>query len=273
VFVLRIVDVFLLRSDEVFRVQVLTKVLGLILIVVYVWKVKGSLRSIGLHPSHWKFNVVLGLLTMTVGLLVGYGAEWLYLTASGAGPELYVAAEGHTLIPEDAATGGVFFALTLLMGNVINSFMEEGLFRGILLTHLGSRMSVWKANFVQAVIFGVWHIVWPLRDYLDGKTSLNAAVGISAGYVLLAGMIGFSWGYFYQKTNSLWGSWTAHTLNNSVINFIHVTTLAGAPSTLGFRVAIATLLVVFLLPVVKNVTEKRGMSGLDTWANVARLGS
>jgi len=265
IFSLRILDVFVIRSDELFGEQVLTKIVGLVLILVYVWSVKGSFGSIGLYSRYWKFSVMLGLLVMAMGLFTGYGAEWLYLYVTGAYPKLFVAAQGHALIPENAVTGGLLFGITLFAGNVINSFMEEGLFRGMLITHLGSRISLRKTNLVQAFLFGIWHIVWPIRDYLDGQTDLSMALGTSAGYIVLSGLIGFAWGYFYQKTNSLWTSWSAHTLNNTVMNFFHITTTSGAPLTLGLRAGVATLVVVALLPFVRKVAETRTMPEIKTW--------
>ena len=66
--VLRILDVFVVRSDELIGEQVLAKVGGLILIVAYVWSVKGTLQGIGFHARHWKTSVALGLLVMAIGL-------------------------------------------------------------------------------------------------------------------------------------------------------------------------------------------------------------
>lgn len=265
IFLLRIIDVFIIRSDELYGEQILTKVVGLILVFAYVWSVKGTLAGIGLHAKKWKVSVLIGLSIMAAGLVAGYGVEWLYLYRRGLNPEILIEAQGNTLIPEYVAKGGLFFAITLLVGNIINSFMEEGLFRGILMTHLGSRMSHAKANIIQASLFGVWHIVWSLRDYLDGRITLMVAVGISAGYILLSGLIGFVWGYFYQKTNSLWASWSAHTLNNTVFNLVHITTSAGIPETLGLRVAVSVSVVVALLPLVRQIAKKWQLEGIISW--------
>ena len=265
IFLFKILDVFLFRSDELLGEQFLTKGVGIGVIFAYVWHVKGSLRSIGLHAKDWKVSVILGLLIMTAGLIMGYGTEWLYLYWSKTEPRILFAAQGNTLIPEDFATGGLGFALVLLTGNIINSFMEEGLFRGLLITHLGSRMSLIKANLAQAALFGLWHIVWPIRDYLDGKTDLVEALVISVGFTIVSGLIGFAWGYFYQKTNSLWASWSAHTLNNTVMNFVHVTTAAGIPPTLGLRASIVALTVIALLSTVRRVTNARAMTEVNVW--------
>jgi membrane protease YdiL (CAAX protease family) len=263
---IRILDVFIIRSDEMFGEQVLTKCVGLFLIIIYVWSVKGNLIGIGLHTSRWIESIILGLFVMSIGLVIGYAGEWLYLFSKAQDPKIYFQPEGMSLIPGNAATGGVILGLTLFSGNIINSLMEEGFFRGLVITHFGTKMSTQKANWAQAIIFGIWHIVWPLRDYLDGKTNLGSMVGISAGYILLSGMIGFAWGYFFLKTNSLWTSISAHTLNNTMINFIHISVSTGIASTLGLRVSISTLTVIILLPFVKKIASEWKMPSFMVWS-------
>lgn len=253
---LRLLDVFLLRLDERFGEQFLTKAVGLLLVLLYLWSAGHRVASIGLHAARWQFSIALGLAVMTAGLTAGYGVEWLLLHAQGAQPGWLLAPQPHVLVP-GAIVGGVVLGLTLVGGNVVNAFMEEALFRGVLLTHLATRMRFAKANVLQAVLFGLWHLVWPARDYLDGKTGLQTALGTALGYVLLSALIGYAWGYLVQKTNSLWTAWAAHMLNNTVINFIHISTAAGLASTLGVRVGVATLVVLLLLPLAGNAVQSR----------------
>ncbi len=266
VVLIRVLDVFIIRSDELFGEQVLTKIAGLILIVAYVMNVKGSLGGLGLHAQGWKQAVLLGLAMMSLALMVGYGAEWLFLFFTKQSPVFYFIPEGNTLLPNDVATGGLLFAFTLVTGNVINSLMEEGFFRGVLISHFGSRMNLTKANFIQSAVFGVWHIVWPLRNYLDGKTDFATMLGISIGYILLSGLIGFAWGMYYIRTNSLWTSFAAHTLNNTAMNFLHITTSAGIPSTMGMRVAASTLTVLALLPTFRKRAAALSFPALEVWS-------
>jgi membrane protease YdiL (CAAX protease family) len=263
--IIRVMDVFIIRSDELFGEQVLTKIVGFILILAYALTVKGSLQGLGLHAQDWKQAVLLGLTMMSLALMFGYGAEWLFLFASKQSPVFYFAPEGNTLLPNDAATGGLLFAFTLATGNVINSLMEEGFFRGVLISHFGSRMNLTKANLFQPAVFGVWHIVWPLRDYLDGKTDLATMIGISIGYILLSGGIGFAWGAYYIRTNSLWTSFAAHTLNNTTMNLLHITTAAGVPSMLGLCVVASTLTVLALLPAFRKRANDLKFPAFETW--------
>jgi len=261
---LRLMDVFVIRSDEIFGEQYLTKAAGMILVFGYVWQVKGNWGGIGFHKRGWVRAVFLGAIIMGAALLVGYGVEWLLLTAQDAAPRLFVSPQGLSLTG-DAVGGGVMLTISLLLGNVVNSFMEEGLFRGLLITHFGSRIALWKANLIQAGLFGLWHVVWPLRDYLDGKMEAAEAIGIAIGYVIISGLIGFAWGYFYQKTNTPWLAWTAHTVNNSTLNLLHITTATGNPGTLGVRVAAATLVVAAAMPLVKRLAAAWGWPKAERW--------
>ncbi|MDI3299697.1 MAG: CPBP family intramembrane metalloprotease [Bacillota bacterium] len=134
----------------------------------------------------------------------------------------------------------------LLLGNVVNSFLEEGLFRGVLMTQLGRVVGPVGANLLQAGLFGVWHVVWPLREFLDGAMDASTALGVGAGYTLLSFLIGLAFGGLFQATGSLWAPWVAHTLSNSALNVLQIAVAAGPSGTLGLRVAVETLVVAAL---------------------------
>jgi membrane protease YdiL (CAAX protease family) len=60
--------------------------------------------------------------------IIAYTVEWILLQQLGQEPKLLFSA----IDPKAGVTGGLF-ALWLVIGNFINSFMEEGLFRGVML--------------------------------------------------------------------------------------------------------------------------------------------
>jgi len=264
-FLVRFLDIFVIRSHEWFGEQVVNKVFGLLLVFGYVWIVKGNLGAIGLHSRRWLTGFGLGLGFMAVGLFFGYLAEWLFLRFSGTSPEIVFGLMSHPLFPEESATSGLYLVLILIVGNVVNSFMEEGLFRGIVITHLGSRMSLLKANLIQATFFGLWHFVLPLLDYLDGNTSFGMMLITALGYVLLSGMIGFVWGTFYQLTNSLWTSWSAHTLNNTTQNVLQVASTDGGGMSVAFRNLVIAFIMLVLLPLYKRVCSRLRFQEVETW--------
>ena len=237
----RLLDVFTLRSDEIFGELIFTKLAGLLIVALYLWRSGRSLRGMGLHATRGPALALLGVLCMAIALAVGYAAELGFLLLQGESPSLYWAAEGFSLLAVPGMSGGWGLALGLLLGNAVNSTMEEAFFRGVLLTHFVPRYRPSTANLMQAGIFGLWHVVWPLREYLDGRMSGAAALGMGVGYVLISGLVGWVFGAVFLRTGSLWWPWAAHTLNNSAHNFLHVAVAAGVAPTLGLRVAVATV--------------------------------
>lgn len=238
---LRILDTFGLRSDERFGEQVVAKVAGSLLVLAYLGWAGVGLAGIGLHGRRWPQAVLGGAGAMLVGLAAGYVVEWLYLTASGARPSLVLSVRGFALAPAEPAGASAGLAPVVLLGNAVNAFLEEGLFRGIVLTHLGPIMGPPQANLLQAGLFGIWHWVWPVREVWDGSMSLAAGLAVGFGYTLLSFLMGLAFGWLYQGTDSLWAPWVAHTVNNSVYNVLHVVTAAGVPRTLGLRATVSAL--------------------------------
>jgi hypothetical protein len=91
------------------------------------------------------------------------------------------------------------------------TFLEELLFRGILLRKLLYKYNFWIANVIQSVVFGLIH----LPIVLSGSVSPNdRPFNLSVKIV-----VGFLFGYAYAKTdNNLFPSWVSHFL----VNFSHI---------------------------------------------------
>jgi len=72
----------------------------------------------------------------------------------------------------------------------------------------------------------------------------------SAVYCVAATIIGLAWGVLFTLTDNLWIAVVAHTINNTVMNFVHIGTEAGDAYSLGIRTALLTisflLIVLFL---------------------------
>jgi membrane protease YdiL (CAAX protease family) len=85
---------------------------------------------------------------------------------------------------------------------------EESLFRGYMQTHLERFYSKRRANLLQALLFGVWHVVWyvstPRLYYIFG-------------YVTVTFIVGLFYGYFYSKARNILPLIIAHGLHNSFL--------------------------------------------------------
>ena len=121
--------------------------------------------------------------------------------------------------------------------------MEEGTFRGLFFEIIKSDHSIKPAILIQALLFGIWHVVTPLHNYIDGDINIVGFIGLSIGYVILAGIMGIKWALMYRMTGSLYAGMTDHFFNNCVAtNLLHVTTNSGTDELMIIRVMIAQFL-------------------------------
>jgi membrane protease YdiL (CAAX protease family) len=144
--------------------------------------------------------------------------------------------------------------------------MEEGLFRGVMIRLFRVRLSFWRANWLQAFLFGIWHLPWVLKYYQMGtiKTTGEILFAVFSNSVpqLLMGLI---WGYLFLKTSNLWAPWAAHVLTNSVGNLLHITSLNGLDSGFALRMSIYTVVAMLCMFLVKHLAKKNRMSEVKPW--------
>jgi uncharacterized protein len=212
---LRIIDIFVLRLDERLGEIILSKSLGFALVVGYMWWVCQRLSAIGLHGRRQGWAVAIGAGLTVAAFAIATVIQVLTLAP---GQPLTIRA----VDPKSGMIGGAAFATLLIVGNVINSFMEEGLFRGLMVPHFLQRMRFPAANALQASLFSTWHLVWPAKAYLTGN--LSAAYVLAQAGPLLAGSLvaGLVYGYLFWRTGSLWAPVIAHFLNNTTLNLVQV---------------------------------------------------
>ncbi|MBL7200006.1 MAG: CPBP family intramembrane metalloprotease [Anaerolineae bacterium] len=225
----RIVDILCLPLAEAWGEAFLHKALGFALVLAYVWAAGQSLRAIGLHGRGVGRAMWIGGSGIAAVFVAGFGRQWLVSRAAGAEPRLIFAA----IDPQTGLGGGLPFALWLFAANLVNSFMEEGLFRGIMLSHFRVRLTPWKANLLQAALFGLWHLAWPTQRLLTGQVDLATAASQAATVVLGSTISGLAYGTLYLQTDSLWAPWLAHTINNSIFNLVHIRTVEGLDADVG----------------------------------------
>jgi len=215
----RLIDIFVLRLDERLGEIILSKSLGFILVVVYIYLAGKSISYIGLHRKKASQAFFIGGVGMIAIFVAACGIQLAYLNLVSKQATLALSAAD---LYSGTSGSSVFFVLLLLVGNFINSFMEEGLFRGLMLRHFRIRFSFLKANLLQATFFAAWHLVQPIKHYQTNQTDLMGVLMESIVIFISSGIMGLVFGYLYLKTNSLWTPWIAHTINNTVLNFIYI---------------------------------------------------
>lgn len=239
---LRIIDIYALRLDERLGEIILSKSLGFALVVGYTWWVGQRLSVIGLHTRRLGSALAIGAGLTVAAFVIATVVQVLTLTSD----------ESLTLRavdPKTGMTGGAAFAAFLIAGNVINSFMEEGLFRGIMLPHFLQRMRFRTANLLQASLFAAWHLVWPLKAYLNGDVS-------AAGLV---------YGYLFWRTGSLWAPGIAHFLNNMTLNLVQVQTAGGELQPALVMSVVVVVAMAFLAFTVEPFARRLALPHLRPW--------
>lgn len=257
--VFRLIDIFVLRLDERLGEIILSKALGFALVVLFVWAIGRKLSSIGFHGRRLGESILIGITITLLPFIIGYSVEWIVMGRSGQEPRLLFAA----IDPKAGVTGGVLFALWLVLGNFINSFMEEGLFRGVMLNLYRVRLSVARSNWLQAVLFGAWHLVWVVKWYQTGVVSTPAEIGLGVVANFLPQMcLGLVWGYAYLKTDNLWTAWIAHTLTNTTLNLLHVATLDSMDPGISIRMTTFSIVSLLMMFLIRWIAHRRKMPEL-----------
>jgi membrane protease YdiL (CAAX protease family) len=257
-FMLRILDIFVLRLDEQLGEIVLSKSLGFALIVGYVWLVGQRLPAIGLSTRNLWPALAIGAGITIVAFLVAGVVQLVIMPPDST---LAIAA----VDPKTGMSGGGGFAVLLLMGNVINSLMEEALFRGIMLTHFLQRMTFWRANALQAALFAAWHLVWPLKAFLSGETSALGALAQTGSLLLGTFVAGLVYGYLFWCTGSLWAPCVAHFLNNTILNLIQVRQLSGELESAVIMSIVVVVVLAFLAFAVGPIAKRLRLAHLRPW--------
>ena len=259
---LRIVDIFLLPLAEATGEAFLHKALGFVLVLAYVGAAGQSLAAIGLHRGLVGQALFIGASGVAIIFLLGYGLQLGFLRLAGRQATLVVLA---TDPKTGTARAGLAFALWLFVGNLVNSFMEEGLFRGVMLPHFRLRLAPWQANVLQAVIFGLWHLAWPIWRLTTGQADLAAAASEAAFIVVGSTLSGLAYGYLVLKTGSLWAPWVAHTISNTTLNLLHIRTLDGLDADIGVLYALVGAGYLALLLWTRAWAKRLRMPELKPW--------
>lgn len=100
-----------------------------------------------------------------------------------------------------------------------------------------------QANFIAAFLFGIWHMVMPIRSYVNGEMSFAAMILMGIGYMILAGIMGIKWGLLTRITGNIWIGLGDHLFNNTVAtNMLHVVSLKSADELQIVRIMAAQII-------------------------------
>ena len=236
-------EVFFIRTDEtVFAECFINKVFGIVVLFALLRMLKQKWSDIGFKSSRFLPDCLKGFLICTVFYTIGFAVEFITLAASGNPGHMEFFVTGFSLTGNVTKQTGIGFVLMCIGFNIINVWMEEGLFRGFYIAFLKEKIGAKRALFLAAFLFGLWHLVTPLRSVADGEMSTGAFAVMSVGYVVLSGLMGIKWGMLYEQSGSVWIGLADHFFNNCVVtNLLHVVTESGVDEYQILRVLVGEL--------------------------------
>lgn len=234
------VEYFILRTDQsLLGEAVVHKLLGIGLLALALSHLGLKWQQIGLSPRGAGKKLLWGLSLGLLCFALAYGVEFALLTAQGQGPKLavYVASYGVTGNLGNQ-TAPLFFAICIL-GNIINVLMEEGVFRGLFLQLGLKKWGFWASAAFSSALFGLWHVVGPLRSYVDGQISPLGAAMAALTLVLTSAIAGLKFSMLTRISGSLWVPMADHFVNNAISNLLHMVAITGADGLQSLRITLA----------------------------------
>jgi CAAX protease family protein len=217
---LRLIDLFVLQLDGLPDQSIFSKIMGCLLVLGYLRVLRKAISSIGLRVRDFSKAFLIGAVSLLVLYASLYAIQFHRLSLAGETPRLVFAAIDH----RTETMGGLFFTLFYLLGQLFNAFMEESIFRGVILPHLMLQFRFWKANVGQAFLFGLAHLVFPLSRWASGQATATEATAEALTLLLFTTVGGLVFGYLYYRTGSLWTAVFAHLIDNSIGLFFHIQT-------------------------------------------------
>ena len=240
----RFVEYFLIEADKTaIGENVLHKVVGIIILAFVLKGINLSWSDIGFQRNGFVSNILKGLLLGSVCFAISYWLELTILALQGNPAHLEIYISSFSLTGSQIKNTDVLFFMLCVLFNVINVWMEEGVFRGLFIQILFKTKPFMRANFIAALLFGIWHIIMPIRSFVNGEMSFAAMVLMGIGYIILAGVMGIKWGLLYRLTGNIWVGLGDHLFNNTVAtNMLHVISLRGADELQIIRIMAAQII-------------------------------
>lgn len=240
----RLIEYFVIKTDKTILAEnFLHKIFGILVLAVVLYLQRSGWQSIGFTKNKMTAGIAKGFLLGAVCFSVAYLIECLILYHVNQNVSLSFYVSGFSLNEDTAVQGGVHFVILCVALNIINVWMEEGVFRGLFTKILTEKQSSANAIFLIAFLFGIWHWVMPLRDYAEDGLSLSGLLVMGIGYTILAGIMSVKWSLLYTITGTLWTGLGDHLFNNVIVtNLLHVVSNNEADSMQIVRIAIGQLL-------------------------------
>lgn len=263
-FVFRGFEYFVLRTDQtVWGEAFIHKLIG-IMIFYAVAKIYGmNLKDIGFDKNSVLRNLFKGLGFGLSVFIAAYIVEILILVVQNKFTMIQIYVSAYAIDGNIGNQTTLIFFIICIIGNIINVIMEEGLFRGLFQKILEHKYSFIVSALISSSLFGIWHIMAPVRSYCDGMIEMSGLLANMIMLIVTSGIIGFKFCLLAKMTGSLYMSMSDHFVNNLIVNIFHVISDTGVDELQVVRIAVAQSLS-FIIVLIYYMRNLRRLTNTQT---------
>jgi len=239
-FVCRILEYFVLRTDETFWGEAFVhKLTGIAILLIATKRLKFTITGIGFKSNRIWQDLLSGFIFGLFVFVPAYSVEIVFAMIQGKFETLALYVSAYSVNGTVGKQTGFLFFAVCIAGNIINVIMEEGVFRGLFQRILEKKYSFIAAAVIGSCLFGFWHIMAPARSFYDGAMSYRGFIANVVLLVFSSGLIGFEFAMMTKITNSLYMAMGHHFINNTIVNILHVVSNTGTDEFMVMRITIA----------------------------------
>lgn len=236
----RVFEYFILRTDKTWVGEaVVHKLTGIVILFAAVGFLRETLADIGLARKGRLLNIGKGLFFGIGVFIIAYAVEIMMAIAGGTFVSLQVYVSTYAVDQNLGHRTEWLFYIICIVGNMVNVFMEEGIFRGLFQKILEKKYSFMCSALIASILFGLWHIVGPIRNYFDGVSGVEGMIANAIMLTVTSALVGFKFALLTKMTGSLYMAMGDHFVNNTIVNILHVVSETGIDEMMFVRITIA----------------------------------
>lgn len=241
--VVKYIEFLVIKTDQtIISENIICKLFIIAVLFIALPKLKWNWNKIGFSKKNLLKNAVLGLFLGVSTFFLSYLIEYLVLNAIGKSPHIHFFITNFALSNQNIRGSSFAMIAICISGNIVNVWAEEGLFRGLFFQMMKTSFTEKQSNFIQSLLFGLWHIVTVIVWLSDGSINLPTACFMALGYVILSGILAYEWGLCLALTGTVWTGAFEHFFNNFITNSLHMVTDTGIDEMQILRIVLSNAL-------------------------------
>ncbi len=256
--IVRYIEFLFIKTDKTFLSEnIICKLFTIAVIFFVLYKLGWKWQTLGFVKNHFLKNALFGLALGISTFTISYFIENIILLCMGKHPHINFFITNFAISNQNISSAAFATVLVCVIGNIVNVWAEEGLFRGLLFKIMKETYTEKQSNFFQALLFGLWHIVTVIVWLTEGSINILPAILLSVGYVILSGILAYEWGMCIGLAGTIWVGAFEHFFNNFVTNSLHTVTETGIDEMQIIRIVLSNILsLIFVLLISKKKSNR-----------------